>query len=120
MFVFYVLFIGIAMACIFIFDNRPNEMLGFALWGGIMYALISVAPWLYVNSLIIKKVDDVNRNTKQWFAGLIILGVFIFFAAAGGGKPLIFLATVVIYTVSFLLATLLTSLIRKVVTNVSS
>ena len=108
--IFYVLFIALSMGTIYIFDDKPNEMLGFALWGGIMYAVISFAPWLYMNLLIAKRPIDNNRNTKQWFAGLVILDVFAFFASAGSGKILIFIAMQIIYTASFLLGLVTTKL----------
>jgi hypothetical protein len=112
--VFYALFIGMAMGGIYVFDNRPNEMLGFALWGGVLYALISIAPWIYLSGRFVNKIDDVNPNTKEWFIGLIIFSVFLLIASAGTGEPLIFIYAVVNYNLSFLLATLLISIIWKI------
>lgn len=100
-------FIGISMIAIRMYDDHPNEMLGFALWGGIAYAAAGFIPWIIINRLSLSIDDNKLRYVIRFVSGLAVMYLLIFLTNRNLNMDTgILIAINVIYILSFVIASI--------------
>lgn len=104
--IYFGCFIGSSMLLTLLIDGRPTEMLGFVLWGGLLYTATCCLTWVLINRLAAFIGSRVIRYIARFLAGFTVLSVVITFAGGGGSHANIgvLVAIQAIYILSFVLA----------------
>ena len=107
------------MLLILLIDGRPSEMLGYALWGGILYAATCCLTWVLINKLAAFIRMPALRYIARFLAGLMVLYLIMIF---GGGdlshsNTGVLAGMHAIYTLSFVLASANYNRVKAVVTE---
>ena len=104
--IYFLCFIGLSVLGIKLSDERSNEMLGFALWGGLFYAASCFIPWIIINRLSLLIESSKLRYIGRFLAGLLVLYMFVILTSSSAGTMnlKICLAMHVIYILSFVFA----------------
>lgn len=117
--IYFGCFIGSSMLLILLIDGRPSEMLGFALWGGILYAATCCLTWVLINKLAAFIRIAALRYIARFLAGLMVLYLIMIF---GGSDPShansgVLAGIHAIYTLSFVVASANYNRVRAVITE---
>jgi len=114
---FTLFFAGLSLAAVPIFDDAHSmEMFSYVLFGDIIYLLVAAISWLIINLLTATIGNKPVQYLARFLSGLLVINVLTFFTYAKpitidlfawlDGRIGVDLAIHVIYTVAFLLASL--------------
>jgi len=108
------------MLLILLIDGRPTEMLGFALWGGILYTVTCCLTWVIINKLAVFIGNQLIRYLTRFLAGLMVLYIMMTIGSGGDlshAHTGVLVGMHAIYILSFVLASANYNHIKAAVTE---